>query len=87
LSNLADSAKEGKLDVPLGASTLAIIEVAMSRGFEIAALVLTRASPSRESYKTVIVANTAADAQVTASFSEELQAHGFPQSSPDWCRQ
>jgi len=87
MGEIGESEAKGKLDVLLGASTLAVIEVAMSKGYEIAALVLTRSSPSRESYKTLFVANTAADPEVTASFSEELQAHGFPQSSPDWSRQ
>jgi len=79
--------KKEKFEVPLGASTLANIEVAIGRGFEIAAVVLLRPSPSRESGRYLFITNTAADPEVWAGFSEELEARGFPQGAPDWSRQ
>ncbi len=83
MSDRTDSAKEGKLNARLGASTLAAVEVAIAKGFEIAAIVLLRPSPARESCKYLFVTNTLADPEVTAAFSEELEAHGFPRSVPD----
>ena len=65
----------------VGDNTKAMIELAISQGYQIGAIVMLR--PVGGSCKYLFISNTALDAGVGESFSLELEAHGFPRATPD----